>query len=136
MRNLLLLSTLCLVAATGCGPDGPPMGTVSGKLTIGGEAPKEPTRVTFVNNSIGQGAGATVGNDGSYSLETPLPLAEYKAFVSKVLGDTGGPVSTAKEMLTTVPKPYRNEDTTPLKFQVKEGANEINIEIPGVEGAK
>src|SRR5689334_192835 len=104
MRNLFLLCSLCLVAAAGCGPSGPPMGTVSGKLLIAGAAPKEPTRITFVNNSIGQGAGANVGDDGSYSLDTPLQLKEYKVFVSKVLGDTGGPVSTAKEMLMSVPK--------------------------------
>jgi hypothetical protein len=130
MRNAFLFAVICLISTAGCGSDGPPMGTVAGKLMIGGAAPKEPIRVTFVNNSIGQGAGATVGADGSYSLEAPLPLAEYTAFVSKILGDTGGPVSTAKELLMTVPKEFRSEETSPLKFQVKEGVNEYNIEIP------
>jgi hypothetical protein len=136
MRYLLLLTTFFLISAAGCGPSGPPMGTVSGTLSIAGGPPTEATRVTFVNNSIGQGAGATVRDDGGYSLEAPLPLAEYKVFVSKVLGDTGGPVSTAKEMLMSVPKEFRSEETTPLEYEVKEGANEINIEIPGVEAKK
>jgi len=112
------------------------MGTVSGKLLIGGDGPKEPTRVTFINTSIGQGAGATVGNDGGYSLDMPLPLAEYKVFVSKILADTGAPVSTAKELLMSVPKEFRNEETTPLKYEIKEGANAINIEIPAAQGPK
>jgi hypothetical protein len=112
------------------------MGTASGKLAIGGAPPKEPTRVTFVNNSIGQGAGATVKDDGSYSLESPVPPAEYTVFVSKVMNDNQGPVSTAKEMLTTVPKEYRTEETSPLKFQINEGANEINIEIPEATASK
>jgi hypothetical protein len=135
MRILSLTAGL-LVAVCGCGPKGPPMGTVSGKLTIGGAAPTEPTRVTFINNSIGQGAGGTVGNDGSYSLEAPLPPAEYTVFVSKVLSDTGGPVSTAKELLMSVPKEFRSEETSPLKHAVKEGKNEINIEIPAAQGGK
>ncbi len=133
MNKVLALFVMALPLVVGCGPKGPPTGTVSGKLTIGGAAPTEKTRVTFVNNSIGQGAGATVGTDGSYSLETPLPLAEYTAFVSKVLDDIQGPVSTAKEQLTTVPREFRSEETSPLKYEVKQGANEINIEIPGVK---
>ncbi len=127
---------LALAFLSGCGPKGPPMGTVSGKLLIAGAGPKEPTRVTFINNSIGQGAGATVGDDGGYKLDLPLPPAEYKVFVSKILADTGGPVSTAKELLMSVPKEFRNEDTTPLKYQVKEGPNDINIEIPAATAAK
>ncbi len=136
MRNAFLLPLALLFAGVGCGPDGPPMGTVAGKLTIGGAPPVEPIRVTFVNTSIGQGAAATVGKDGAYSLESPLPLTEYRIFVSKILGDTGGPVSTAKEMLMTVQKEFRSEETTPLKFSVKQGANEFHIEIPAVAGAK
>jgi hypothetical protein len=110
------------------------MGTVAGKLTIGSSAPDGPTRVTFVNHSIGQGAGANVSADGSYALDAPLPPAEYTAFVSKFLTGDGGPTSTASELLMSVPKEFRSEETSPLKYQVKEGGNTINIEIPAAGG--
>ena len=131
----LAATLLSLSLASGCGPKGPPMGTVAGKLTIGDAPPKDEARVTFINNSIGQGAGATIQSDGSYSLDTPLPLAEYKVFVSKVVKDSAS-ISTAAENLTSVPKPYRSEETSPLKYTIKEGKNEINIEIPAVTAAK
>lgn len=136
MRTVFQSGLLFAALVAGCGPKGPPMGTVAGKVMIGAAAPQEPTRVTFINNSIGQGAGATVQADGSYALDMPLPLAEYRVFVSKVLSDTGGPVSTAKELLMSVPKEFRSEETSPLKFTIKEGKNEINVEIPAASPSK
>lgn len=122
----------CLIGCAlmiGCVDSGPKTGTVSGKLTIGGAAPKEPVRVHFINSMIGQGASATTSADGTYKLDRAIQIGEYTVYFEKLV-EASGPVSTSAEMLTSVPKAYRNEATSPLKQTVNEGANTIDIDVP------
>jgi hypothetical protein len=135
VNRLIAVLFLGVVTATGCGDNGPPMGTVAGKVTIAGAQPKEAVRISFVNNSIGQGAGASLKPDGSYSLDLPLPLAEYTVFLTKVPEATDGPATTASEVLTSVAREYRTEEKSPLKFEVKQGANQFDIDVPGPAAA-
>jgi len=136
VSRLIAVLLLGVVIAAGCGESGPPVGTVAGKVTIGGAAPKDPVRISFVNNSIGQGAGANVQPDGAYSLEQSLPLAEYTIFLTKIPAASDGPATTASEVLTSVPKEYRTEEKSPLKFEVKGGANEFHVEAPAAKAGK
>ncbi|QDT56802.1 hypothetical protein Pan44_48620 [Caulifigura coniformis] len=136
MSRVIAVLLLGVVIATGCGESGPPVGTVAGKVTIGGAEPKDAVRISFVNNSIGQGAGANVQPDGSYSLEQGLPLAEYTVFLTKIPVASDGPATTASEVLTSVPKEYRTEEKSPLKFEVKGGANQFDVEAPAVASKK
>lgn len=106
------------------------MGTVSGKLTIGGTAPKEAVRVQFINSIIGQGASATTAADGSYALDRPIQVAEYTVYFEKLV-DAVEPISANAELLLTVPKAYRSEMSSPLKKTIEQGANEIGLEVPG-----
>ena len=124
-------TALCLFAAliAGCSEDGPPTGTVSGRVTIAGEAPSEPVRVNFINSIIGQGAAATTGDDGRYTLDQPLRVGEYTVYFERIVSATG-PVSTAEEQLTIVPPEYRSEQSSPLKEEVVEGGNTIDLELP------
>ena len=105
------------------------MGTVSGKVTIGGAAPAEPIRVQFINSMIGQGASATTSEDGSYVLSQPIQVAEYTVYFEKVV-DAVDPIPSSAEMLLSVPREYRTESSSPLKKNVEEGANEILLEVP------
>ena len=125
-----LISLLALTLLLGCGDGGPPMGTVSGKLTIGGTAPKEPVRVQFINSIIGQGASATTTAEGTYALDHPIQVAEYTVYFEKIV-DAVEPISSNAELLRTVPKEYRNEMSSPLKKSIEQGANEIDLEVPG-----
>lgn len=129
MKSLASIMCLIVVAAAGCGSGGPPQGTVSGKVTIGGALPPEPVRVSFINSIIGQGAAATTAADGSYRLDHPIHVAEYTVYFEKVV-TSSGPVSTKDETLTAVPKEYRSEASSPLKHSVKQGANTIDLEVP------
>ena len=113
----------------GCGKSGPPTGTVSGKLTIGGAVPQEPVRVHFINSLIGQGASATTAGDGSYTLDQPIYVDEYTVYFEKLV-DASGPISTQAEQLQSIPKEYRTEMNSPLKQQVNEGPNVIDLDIP------
>lgn len=128
MTNRVVLS-LALLLLVGCGESGPPTGTVSGKLTIGGEVPKEPVRVQFINSMIGQGASATTQADGSYQLNMPIHVAEYTVYFEKLVEATG-PISASEELLLTVPKTYRTEASSPMKKKVEQGANTIDLEVP------
>ena len=110
--------------------------TVAGKVTIAGEQPKDKVRISFVNSSIGQGSGANVQPDGTYSLEQPLPLAEYTDFLTKIPEATDGPATTASEVLSSVAREYRSEEKSPLKFEVKEGSNQFDVEAPAPTVAK
>ncbi|MGN6136686.1 MAG: hypothetical protein ACTHOU_19560 [Aureliella sp.] len=120
---------LAALALSGCGESGPATGTVSGKVLIGGAPPAEPVRVQFINSIIGQGAFAVSQADGSYSLDHPIQVGEYTIYLEKIV-ESDQPISTNAEQLKSVPKEYRTEMTSPLKKEVKEGANTIDLDIP------
>ena len=124
-----VILTLALLMLVGCGESGPPTGTVSGKVIIGGAAPKEPVRVQFINSIIGQGASATTTADGSYKLDRPVQVAEYTVYFEKLV-DASEQVSAKDELLLTVPRTYRNEASSPMKKKVEKGANTIDLEVP------
>jgi len=129
MRHCTIALGLLLPLLAGCGEEGPPMGTVEGKVTIGGSAPPEPIIVNYINTTIGQGGGARTEADGSYELEFPVMVGEYTIYFSKIV-ESSGPVSTADEQLKTIPPEYGNEMSSPLKKSVKEGENTIDLELP------
>lgn len=129
MRFQLAGVTLLLLSAAGCGDPGPPTGTVTGKLTIGGAAPPESVLITFVNSTMGTGGSATTGPDGAFELSEPIRVGEYTVYLSKIV-DGSGPVSTAAERLTMIPKEYSNETSSPLKKEVAEGENTIDVDVP------
>jgi hypothetical protein len=129
MRIVQAAGCLLLLATTGCGESGPPTGTVSGKVTIGGAAPPEPVVVQYVNSTMGQGGTAITESDGSYELAAPIRVGEYTVYFERKVESTGA-VSTAQEQLSIVPKEYRSEMSSPLKKQVNEGENTIDLEVP------
>jgi hypothetical protein len=129
MKYSLIGLSLLTAAFIGCGESGPPTGTVSGRVTFGGQAPPEPVFIQFINSNTGQGASATTKEDGSYSLGLPLHVGEYTVYFERIVESTG-PVSTAQEQLTIIPREYRNEQSSPLKVQVEQGKNEIDLDVP------
>lgn len=128
-----LLSACGLSLIVGCADLGPPTGTVSGRLTIGGAPPTEPVRVNFINSLIGDGAGAVTNADGTYKLDRPLRLGDYTVYLEKVVGSSGETVSTQQETLTIVLPEYLSEVTSPIKEIVQAGANVINLKLPPLE---
>ncbi len=120
---------VCVLGLVGCRDSGPPTGTVSGKVTIGGTAPGEPIRVQYINSMIGQGGSATTDAEGNYKLNQPIQVAEYTIYFEKLV-DSSQPVSTSAEQLKSVAKEYRNETTSPLKKKIEPGANKIDLDVP------
>lgn len=118
--------TLSLLAGCGGGSEAKPMGTITGKITVGGK-PLIEGRVNFVSDK-GVGAGGNVTPDGSYSLEGPLPVGVYTAFITfdippSRLG------TDAEKVMKTVPEKYLGQATSGLTAEVKEGTSEYNFDL-------
>jgi hypothetical protein len=128
-----LLSLCWLLAITGCG--GAYDSTASGVVALDGKTVPRGI-VSFHPVSGGPAAYAMIGEDGSYSIrtgrESGLPAGEYEVSV------TANEASTAAQTLKGGPPPpgkaitpawYRMKETSGLRFTVKPGKNEINLEL-------
>lgn len=131
---LLAAGMLAPLTLTGCGHKDVmvPVHPVSGKVLFDGK-PAEGAVVTL--NPKGEGAlksaapKGTVKPDGSYKISVytdgdGAPVGDYVATVQwfKMVGEGAGP--------NVIPAKYSKPDTSPLTLTVKEGPNELPIEIP------
>ncbi len=135
MRSLflyLIASGFTSVFVAGCGPSGPPVGEVSGKVTFKGQPVKEGT-VTFMNPTEGGAGESPIGADGSYAIEE-LVVGEYIVVVNPLMEmkdtDPGkSPPALVEKPAPNVPTKYRQQGLTPLKASIKEGKNEFPIQM-------
>ena len=126
---LASLSVGCLLAAMGCS-ESQPMGTVKGTVSVKGK-PYTDAAVMFVSTASGQGSGGDIGADGSFTLADPLPVGTYTVyFAPKSIAPedaTAAPVPI--HMDKSVPEKYWNEASSDIKVEVKEGDNNIPVEV-------
>jgi type 1 fimbria pilin len=145
--------TIGAVLVAGCGPGGysGPTGTVSGTVTLNGEAVPQGCSVAFVSDE-GYTASGTVEAGGNYQLSVvtadgrsnDIPAATYKVSVGPPAGAetsdadydammdqsaSGQPESAAGPEQGTIPAKFQAAATSGLSFDVKEGPNTINIEL-------
>lgn len=119
------------VLLLGCS-SGPETGDVAGTVTFKGKAVKE-GRVTFLNPKEGGAAESEIGPDGRYSISKVL-VGEYLIVVTplSVIMDTDpgkSPPAPVEKQAPDIPRKYRQEGTTPLKYTVKPGSNDFKIEL-------
>jgi hypothetical protein len=128
LAGLLLPAVLCLAGCRG----GTPMGQVAGKVTFQGK-PVSQGRVSFQNPATGASDEALLNNDGTFAVESPLPVGEYKVMVMPLVvrekADPRGPVVGVERPAPDIPEKYRTIGTTDLKATVKEGKNDIPLEM-------
>jgi hypothetical protein len=118
-----------------CGPSGPEMASISGKVTYDGKPVPKGT-ITFIPViPAGRNAVGVIGPDGSYSLQTEKPgdgalLGDYTVTISAhdeaVLDYI--PATPVKPKLLA-PAKYENPKTTDLKATVKRGASPVNFDL-------
>lgn len=123
-----LLVLFCLVPFTfaGCGSS-KPMGTVKGTVTLNG-SPYADAAVIFLSLKTGQAASADIQAGGAFQLTEPLPTGTYTVYLApKAAGasDQPAPVSIDR----AVPDKYWNEAASDIKIDVKEGANDVKVEL-------
>jgi hypothetical protein len=125
----------------GCGPSGPRLEPVSGKVTLDGTPLKSGTVTLVADESkgtkqVGTSAGA-IGSDGTYKITTDgkdgAPLGWYKVVVV-TMGPGMGQVDTGPLNATARPTPqpkYADQTKTDLSFEVtaspKAGAYDLKL---------
>jgi len=132
---LAVALALCAAGVSGCGSSGPPMGRVYGKVTLNGKPVPKGT-VAFVTTSPdGRNATGTIGEDGSYTLQTETPgdgalVGDYKVGIvsrDEVILDYIPPKPVPPKRL--VPEKYENPNTSGLTAKVESGSNTKNFEL-------
>lgn len=129
----LFLSAAALLAVTlltGCGGTtvaSKPMGTVSGTVTLKGQ-PLTDCRVNYLSEQLGASAGGDLTEDGSFTLDGPIPAGSYSVFIS--LPSEFTPAQAQSNTgLSQVPKKYRGSSTTDLTADVKEGESSHDFDL-------
>jgi hypothetical protein len=137
LRACLLALATASFALTpiACGPTGPGMAQVSGKVTYKGQPVPKGT-VTFLPSSPGgRNATGAIMPDGSYKLQTENPgdgalLGEYKVTIyahDEPILDYLPQKPVEPKILT--PTKYEKPDTSGLTASVKSGPNTYNFDL-------
>jgi hypothetical protein len=130
---LAMLSGLLLIATVGCG-GGEATGTVKGTVYLG-EEPFGDASVVLVSPDTGQGGSADVNPDGTFSIELPIPVGTYTAYLTPKIDEAAmmekmqQGMATGMEMPKDFPAKYQNEASSDLKVQVEEGENEVTLRM-------
>jgi hypothetical protein len=147
-----VLAGLMLLAA-GCGDSGPALVAVSGKVTLD-KQPLAHKTIRFVpeEGTPGDGAGATTGADGGYSLIAVrpgtmkdvkgVPPGKYRVVVTEPIlpietpqpaGAESAPAADGPDRKrprrSKVPRAYTTAETTPLKVEVPKGGGPLDLPL-------
>ncbi|QDS98189.1 carboxypeptidase-like regulatory domain-containing protein [Adhaeretor mobilis] len=106
----------------GCGPQGPPMGSISGTVTYE-EQPLKAGVVTFVNEKIGTGSSAELDSSGNYHIPS-LQVGEYTVAVHNWPPPPGG-----KFVKLNIPEKFQDLETSGLTKSVEEGENKADFSL-------
>lgn len=115
---------------TGCGGTtvaSKPMGTVSGTVTLKGE-PLTDCRVNYISEQLGASAGGDLTEEGSFTLDGPIPAGSYSVFISLPSEFTPAQAQSNKG-LSQVPKKYLGSSSTDLKAEVSEGESSHDFDL-------
>lgn len=126
--NLLLMFALLEIGCQGTSRDQPPLGQVSGKVTLDGE-PFSNGIVHFIPGSGRESIGMTDTN-GNYTLGylpnvTGAKIGTHKVVIATHYNDEASP--EAMYGTERIPKKYNTETT--LTAEVKAGKNQVNFEL-------
>lgn len=123
-----LLVLVCLASFTFAGCEkSKPMGTVKGTVMLNG-APYADAAVIFLSLTTGQAASADIQAGGTFQLPAPLPTDTYTVYLAPKTADASDepkPVSIDQ----SVPDKYWNEAASDIKIEVKEGENDVKVEL-------
>lgn len=119
----LSVGLICMAAlVVGCG--GPVQSSVSGKVTVGGQAVTN-ARINFIAAKSALAASAELDASGAYKIEQGLPPGPYKVFVTDASSTSKPPTpgETVEAAKSQIPDKYKSDATSPLNFEVKAGEN-------------
>ena len=132
--RIRIARTVCLLALTlvvsGCGDDGPPLGEVTGTVTVAGEPAQTGSIAFFPTDGKSPTAGAAI-EGGRYTAQVPLGESMVEIRVSKIVGhkklyDTpDSPTQPVREEVLGA----EYNDQTELTVNVESGVNEKNYDL-------
>lgn len=159
MKRISVVACVAVfVAVAGCGPAGPSLVPVKGKVTLDGK-PLAQKSLSFIpsGDSAGIQFGATTKADGTYELiasipggtkdELGAPAGNYKVTVNEPAFSMSADVkvqgqSAEADVAVSLPAPgtdkpagqgipakYQSEATTTLTATVPEAGGEVNLEL-------
>lgn len=121
---------LVVVFISGCGPSGPPIAEVSGKVTYQGE-PVTVGEVIFISDA-GYGSSGSLRQDGSFSLVTQhgagVPLGEYQVAITPPDPDDL-PEHMDEMTFDNIPEKYHHFGSSGLTAVVEPGQNFFEFEM-------
>ena len=148
MNKLQLpLVRLLLLSLTGCGgTDFGPLGSISGNITLNGDAVAEGTQIVFMQAEKGYAGFGKTDADGKYTIEwrregnyfDGLPVGVYGVMIqppvivdvedldADQMLDGGGDIPVAEPEFD---KKYRQTATSGLTFTIAEGPNTCDINL-------
>lgn len=134
LRRQIVLSPLLVLLATlvGCGPSGPPLGRVTGTVTIDGQ-PASGVTVNFHPTAGGRGSSATTDATGQYDLifsPSSMGALVGEHTVTITGGEPGldaGSSGGVLEQKSNVPPAYANAKKT---VTVEKGSNTHDLSYP------
>lgn len=116
----------CLI---GCGPAGPPSGTISGTVTLNGQ-PLSAGVVVFNNTAAGIGADAPLNASGEYRLDTPIPAGPYDVAIQPPPAPPPDQMGQATaQPKSPIPNKYLDPKTSGLKTTIHAGANTADFAL-------
>ena len=123
-----LLCLLCVWQFTFSGCDkSKPMGTVKGTVTLDGK-PYADASVVFLSLKSGQASSADIQAGGTFQLPSPLPVDTYTVYLApkaEATSDEPKPVKIDEG----VPDKYWSEAASDIKIEVKEGENDVQVQL-------
>ena len=141
----LVIIGFIAMACAGCDSahDYGPTGTVSGKLSYNGETVAPGTAVVFVDMAAGYTCMGATDAEGNYTLsswnEGDLPVGSYDVMIRPVVPEMDSDLDDPEAAMDNpepvapmeydFPEKYGALATSGLKFEVKEGANDIPIDL-------
>lgn len=144
MRNLWFCgAVVCWLAGCGGGGDTlkvPPLLAVSGKVTLDGQ-PLPSASVMFLPKpgTKGQGAAASTGEDGSFTLkynngEPGCPAGEYVVLISKLQTKDGKPIPAGQtaadaDAVDIIPARYKDPDAPTNSISVTGAKSDLVFEL-------
>ncbi len=122
---LVAVASLSSIVLVGCGGTPTPAGTVQGNVTLSG-APytNTETAVVFLSLETGQAGSADIQSDGTFQIETALPVGTYSVYLAPKVGEDTAEEPTPVTNDQAVPEKYWNEASSDISIEVVEGKNE------------
>lgn len=127
-RYLLVMLFMVGFVAFGCGPKDVPRGEVSGSVLYKGK-PVTSGNVSLYSPLAGTGSDGTIQPDGSFSIKR-IQTGSYQVSVTPpeqvppAEGETPKP-----QPKFSLPAKYTQGTTSGLTFEVKEGPNELKLDL-------